>query len=93
VERICDLLDELRPLASGPRRGLIRFVADRPGHDFRYAVDARLLREELDWRPRLAFGDGLRQTVEWYLGNEEWWGPLVDRRAATRRLGLAQSPA
>jgi dTDP-glucose 4,6-dehydratase len=86
---ICDLLDEMAQPLPGrkPRRELITFVADRPGHDRRYAIDARKIRDELDWRPRETFQSALRRTVEWYIANEAWWSPL--RTAATKRLGLA----
>lgn len=73
VETICSLLDELRPRAKGESyRELIRFVEDRPGHDRRYAIDARKIREELGWSPEESFETGLRKTVEWYLANDEW---------------------
>ena len=86
---ICDLLDQVaKPLRAGKsRRELITFVADRPGHDARYALDARKLREELGWRPRAAFETALRATVQWYIANEAWWAPL--REAARRRMGLS----
>jgi dTDP-glucose 4,6-dehydratase len=83
---ICDLLDELSP-GGKSRRELITFVADRPGHDARYAIDARKIGEELQWRPQETFASALRRTVEWYLANENWWNPL--RSDATRRVGLA----
>jgi dTDP-glucose 4,6-dehydratase len=73
VETICDLVDELRPNASiGPRRKLITFVADRPGHDRRYAIDATKIDRELGWRPSVSFERGLRETVEWYLNHADW---------------------
>ena len=73
VETICDLVDELRPDAKiGPRRKLISFVADRPGHDRRYAIDARKITNELGWEPSVDFERGLRKTVEWYLDNTAW---------------------
>jgi dTDP-glucose 4,6-dehydratase len=73
VETICDLLDELRPDATiGPRRKLIKFVTDRPGHDRRYAIDARKIARELDWQPSVEFERGLRNTVEWYLNHAAW---------------------
>ncbi len=73
VKTICALLDELAPdEAVGPREGLIRFVTDRPGHDFRYAIDASATTAELGWEPQEDFVSGLRRTVEWYLANGEW---------------------
>jgi dTDP-glucose 4,6-dehydratase len=77
VERICDLVDERAdPLACGPRRSLIRFVADRPGHDRRYAIDASKLERELGWRPGHAFDAGLSETVDWYLSHPHWRRPV-----------------
>ena len=86
---ICDLLDELaKPLPGHKvRRELITFVADRPGHDARYAIDARKIREELGWSPRETFEAAMRRTVQWYLTNESWWRPL--RSITMQRLGLA----
>ena len=73
VETICDLVDELRPDATiGPRRKLIKFVTDRPGHDRRYAIDARKIARELGWQPSVKFEQGLRNTVEWYLNHAAW---------------------
>ena len=71
VETLCDLLDELRP-TSTPRRTLLRFVQDRPGHDRRYAIDATKIQSELNWHPAESFETGLRKTVQWYLDNEDW---------------------
>jgi dTDP-glucose 4,6-dehydratase len=87
VEAICDILDELRPVAGLKRRDLITFVADRPGHDARYAIDATKLETELGWKARETFDTGLRKTVQWYLDNEAWWAPLRERYAG-QRLGL-----
>ncbi len=89
VETLCDLVDELAgPLESGEsRRSLITFVADRPGHDHRYAIDQTKIQRELGWEPRHTFDTGLRDTVQWYLDNRAWWQPLRDRQA-TERLGL-----
>lgn len=90
AEMICDLLDDLaKPLARGkPRRDLITFVADRPGHDMRYAIDASKIRKELKWFPQDSFESALRHTVEWYLANEVWWTPL--RAVALKRVGLGR---
>jgi len=73
VNTICDLVDTFRPDATiGPRRKLIKFVADRPGHDRRYAIDARKIARELGWTPSVDFERGLRNTVEWYLNHASW---------------------
>ena len=87
VQTICDLLDETAgPLEGGPRRGLITHVADRPGHDRRYAIDPTKLETELGYEPRTGFEAGIRATVDWYLRREDWWGPL--RAIAIERRGL-----
>ena len=72
VQMICDLVDELAPRAGRSRRALITFVKDRPGHDRRYAMDARKIERELGWRPKETFETGIRKTVRWYLENEAW---------------------
>lgn len=73
VTAICDIVDELRPDAAlGPRRKLITFVSDRPGHDQRYAIDTSKISHELGWRPALVFESGLRKTVGWYLEHGAW---------------------
>ena len=89
VGTICDLLDAERPLAA-PRRALMTFVQDRPGHDRRYAIDATRLKSELGWAPKQDFAAGLAQTVRWYLDNPGWWEPL--RGHAQSRIGL-RTPA
>ncbi len=86
VHAICDRLDALKP-ASTPRRQLIRFVADRPGHDQRYAIDAGKLERELGWRAQESFETGIAKTVQWYIDREDWWRPLRDRYDGAR-LGL-----
>ncbi|KUE90280.1 dTDP-glucose 4,6-dehydratase [Cupriavidus necator] len=72
VHTLCDLLDELRPKATGSYRDQITFVKDRPGHDRRYAIDARKLERELGWKPAETFESGMRKTVQWYLDNQVW---------------------
>ena len=94
VGMICDLVDELRPRpetidGGGARRDLITFVADRPGHDLRYAVDASKIQRELGWMPRESFATGLRKTVAWYLDHQAWWQGILDRRYGGERLGLS----
>ncbi|GLR48861.1 dTDP-glucose 4,6-dehydratase [Shinella yambaruensis] len=89
VTRICGLMDGLRPRAR-PYGELITHVADRPGHDTRYAIDARKLETELGWRAEETFDTGIEKTVRWYLDNEWWWRPLRERYAGAR-LGLPGS--
>lgn len=92
VHAVCDLLDEMSPDAAiGPRRNLIEFVADRPGHDRRYAIDATKLETELGWRAASPFDPGIRATVRWYLDRRDWWGPIRQQRFAGERLGLRNS--
>jgi dTDP-glucose 4,6-dehydratase len=78
VQTVCAILDELRPKASGRYADQIRFVTDRPGHDHRYAIDARKLTAELGWKPAHTFERGLRHTVQWYLDNEGWIARVRD---------------
>ena len=72
VQTICDLVDEISPRAGKSRRDLITFVKDRPGHDRRYAMNARKIERELGWKPKATFETGIRKTVRWYLENEAW---------------------
>jgi dTDP-glucose 4,6-dehydratase len=72
VETICDLVDEMTAGSQGSRRDLITFVKDRPGHDRRYAMDARKIERDLGWKPKETFESGIRKTVRWYLENDEW---------------------
>lgn len=88
VRTICAHMDRLRP-DQAPHDRLITFVTDRPGHDRRYAIDPTRIREELGWRPSVTVEEGLQRTVEWYLANEDWWRPLLDRHGVGERLGKA----
>ncbi|MGX4773584.1 dTDP-glucose 4,6-dehydratase [Bradyrhizobium guangdongense] len=88
VESICDLLDQMSPRAAGSRRGLISFVADRPGHDRRYAIDASKLERELGWRADENFESGLAKTVRWFFDNKQWWQAILDRGYQQKRIGL-----
>lgn len=87
VETICDMMDRLRPREEGRHRDLIRFVADRPGHDRRYAIDPSKIERELGWRASETFESGLERTIVWFLENEAWWRPLRERLYAGERLG------
>jgi len=86
VTRICDCMDRLRP-DGAPHRRLISYVADRPGHDRRYAIDAGKLRHELGWSPQIPFEEGIEATVTWYLNNAWWWRPLREKYSG-ERLGM-----
>jgi dTDP-glucose 4,6-dehydratase len=89
VETICDILDRHRPRQAGKRhRDLITHVADRPGHDRRYAIDPTKVERELGWRAEETFETGIEKTVAWYLDNEWWWRPLREDRYQGARLGL-----
>ena len=91
VEAICDLLDERMPFAGGgSRRDLIEFVADRPGHDRRYAIDPSKIERELGWHATETFESGLARTVDWFIANEEWWRPIRDGQYSGERLGSAK---
>lgn len=89
VRAICTLLDGLRPDPAGPHERLITYVADRPGHDARYAIDAGKIGRELGWSPRRDFASGLRLTVEWYLAHRNWWGDIRSGVYRGERLGTA----
>jgi dTDP-glucose 4,6-dehydratase len=87
VERVCAIMDEIRP-GTERHSDLISYVADRPGHDARYAIDATKLETELGWRAQENFDSGIRKTVEWYLENAWWWQPLRERVYSGERLGV-----
>lgn len=91
VEAIADLLDQEVPLKSGSRRTLITFVGDRPGHDLRYAINASKIEGELGWRAKYNFETGLKNTISWYMSNQDWWQPLRSARYAGERLGKTSS--
>lgn len=91
VETICEILDELRPISQDAQqsyRNLITFVKDRPGHDRRYAIDARKIKKELGWEPQETFVTGLRKTVQWYLDNEQWWQNVLNGNYQLTRFGI-----
>ena len=87
VQTLCDILDRLNPRTKGSYAELITFVQDRPGHDARYAIDPSRIRDELGWRPSVTVEQGLEKTVQWYLDNEDWWGPIQKRTGVGERLG------
>ena len=87
VHTICDSVDA-HMSDSKNRRDLITYVTDRPGHDQRYAIDATKLEDELGWKAEFNFDTGIAQTIDWYLNNEDWWGPLRAKVYDGKRLGL-----
>ncbi|MBN2631829.1 MAG: dTDP-glucose 4,6-dehydratase [Rhodobacteraceae bacterium] len=89
VKTLCAILDEKRPKAAGSYADQITFVADRPGHDARYAIDPGRIRTELGWRPSVTVEEGLARTVQWYLDNEPWWKALQSRHGVGQRLGVS----
>jgi len=90
VRQICTLLDQHHP-DTAPHSSLIRFVADRPGHDRRYAINASRIQDELGWSPSVTLTEGLAKTVNWYLENRDWWQPLLVRNGVGKRLGVKKS--
>ncbi|MCL1796503.1 MAG: dTDP-glucose 4,6-dehydratase [Clostridia bacterium] len=93
VRTLCAILDELRPAASGRHDRLITFVPDRPGHDFRYASDCAKIGRDLGWKPEIAFEQGLRDTIIWYLDNQEWVERIRRGGYDGNRLGTRGRPS
>jgi len=92
VIKICSILDELKPRKNkSSYKDLITFVEDRPGHDFRYAIDSSKIKAELNWKPVESFETGIFKTIEWYLDNEPWWRKIQKKHYNQQRLGLRDS--
>ena len=91
VETICRVLDDISPREAGVYADLIEFVQDRPGHDFRYAINAARIKAELGWHPQVMFENGIRRTIEWYLDNQGWVDTVGGAAATKTRLGLGGS--
>ena len=87
VKSICEILDELKPSDNGKYSDLITFVKDRPGHDFRYAINAEKIQSGLGWYPSESFNTGIKKTIQWYLKNESWWKSIQDKKYKQERLG------
>ena len=87
VTAVCDYLDQ-RVRRERSHREAIEFVTDRPGHDFRYAIDPETIEREIGWQPQYSFAAGLERTIEWYVANEAWWGEIRSKRYDGERLGL-----
>lgn len=92
VKRVCAIMDDMRPKSTS-HEALIRYVADRPGHDARYAIDATKLEAELGWSAEENFESGIEKTVAWYLDNEWWWRPLRETVYSGERLGTLEKRA
>ena len=91
VSDICTILDEVKPAESGNSyHQLITFVKDRPGHDFRYAIDSTKIKQDLGWQPHKTFQSGLRKTINWYLDNKDWWTETQENIYQQERLGTRQ---
>ena len=89
VKSICAIMDDLKPRANGkPYRELITFVSDRPGHDYRYAIDFSKIKNELGWQPGHGYRAGLGKTVEWYIGHPSWWQAIREKKYDLARLGV-----
>ena len=89
IESICDILDHLIPKGNSESyKNLIHFVQDRPGHDFRYAIDASKLNSKLGWSPKESFQSGLEKTIQWYINNKGWWTAILDNTYRQERLGV-----
>jgi dTDP-glucose 4,6-dehydratase len=92
AQAICDIIDEIVGDGVG-RRSLIKFIADRPGHDFRYAIDPSKVEKTLGWSPVETFETALRRTVNWYIENRSWWGPIRQKVYSGKRLGQIIQPS
>lgn len=86
VKTICAIMDE-RKLHNTPCESLINFVSDRPGHDYRYAINATKIESELNWTPSVEWNQGFEKTIDWYLDNRSWWTPLMKKKIFGERLG------
>ena len=92
VLTICSLLDEMSPRENGSKYSkLITYVQDRPGHDFRYAIDATKINQDLGWSPKESFETGIRKTIDWYLNNRDWWQAIQNNTYQQERLGVLES--
>ena len=87
VKLVCGILDRIHPRKKGQYADLVTFVADRPGHDARYAIDPSRIRNELGWQPTVSFEQNLEKTVQWYLDNQDWWQPLLNLAVIKQKHG------
>ena len=87
VQTICDILNNIRPSKHGDYKKLISFVDDRPGHDFRYAIDSSKIQNDLGWEPKESFISGITKTISWYIENKNWWKLIQEKKYNQQRLG------
>jgi dTDP-glucose 4,6-dehydratase len=91
VSTLCSIVDEIKPKSDGGSYSdLITYVTDRPGHDFRYAINISKIRKEIGWSPSVNIENGLRKTVEWYISHQNWWQDILDGTYSGERLGLGR---
>jgi dTDP-glucose 4,6-dehydratase len=91
VEKICETIDLLNPRGNNKsHKELIKFVSDRPGHDYRYAVNCNKISNTLDWKPQISFDDGIGGTVKWYVDHSDWWGKIIEKKYNLKRLGTVK---
>ena len=89
VNLICENLDKLKPRLNGESyKNLITFVEDRPGHDYRYAIDSSKIQNQMNWKPKETFESGIEKTIAWYLKNQSWWRKIQKNKYRQERLGL-----
>jgi len=89
VNQICSTLDKINPRSNGEKYSkLISYVQDRPGHDFRYAIDASKIKKDLGWEPKETFESGILKTINWYINNESWWRKIQKGTYSQERLGI-----
>ena len=91
VQTICNLLDDKCPRDIGSYKELIKYVEDRPGHDFRYAIDFSKIQNQLGWSPEVNFSTGMEKTIDWYINNKDWWLNIQNKKYNQERLGLEES--
>ena len=88
VNTICEILDNLKPSQKyDTHKELITYVEDRPGHDFRYAIDASKIKNDLGWKPKYTFNNGIKDTITWYINNKIWWKDIISKKYNLERLG------
>ena len=85
---ICKILDQMKPLQNKKYENLINFVQDRPGHDQRYAVNSNKIKSDLNWEPKINFNLGLKDTIKWYIDNDNWWKKILKENYSGNRIGL-----